>query len=137
MSYASDAINVQVEGGSYVTNVQRATAGFKAPGQNLQWWTGMQSLTGSSTSIALYTVPTARTFYLTDLLISTDIASGSNTDVQLLNGTTASIVARGSTHSLAPFQMEALESQPTATAGSNLSILIGSSASIQHVWYSI
>ena len=137
MSYASDAINSQVEGGSYVSNVQRANAGVKAPGQNLQFWSGFQALTGSASSIALYTVPAGRAFWLTDVYFSTDIASGSNTNIAIIAGTTASIVINGSMHSLAPFTMTAIESQPSAPAGSVLSVIIGSAASIQHVWYNI
>lgn len=137
MSYASEAVNAQAEGIAARTAVQRSSAGIKAPGQTLSIFNGTQALTGSITSISLGTVGASLNFYLTDVNISTDIASGGNTTVQIIAGTTASVVAIGSVHSLAPYVQTAIESQPSAAPGVNLTLLIGSAASTSHIWYNI
>lgn len=143
MSYVSEAINAQAEGINAATAVQRSSAGAKAPGQTIKTFSGMQSFAATVTSVALYTPAAGKSFYLTDFNISTDVGNsnnsgqGTNLDVQIITGTTASILARGSMHSLAPFSMNAIESQPPATGNVPMSIVISSAATVGHVWFNV
>ena len=140
MSYESDAINAQAEGNTQPSNVQRSTAGQKAPGQSLKVFNGYLTLTASTTSVALYTPTTGASFWLTDFQASTDALSGANIDLQIASGTTASLVMRGSVHTLAPINMMAIESQPSATGNQPMWLLAASTASVNnsnHLWYNI
>lgn len=133
-SQANDAI---VNGTNNPTAVQRSSAGQKAPGQTLMTFSGMQTFTATVTTIALYTPTTGKNFYLTDLNLTSDVASGVNTDIQLITGTTASVLFRTSVHSLAPVTVTGIESQPVAAGAVPMNMVIASAATVSHLWWNI
>lgn len=140
MSYASEAVNAQAEGINALTAVQRGTAGIKAPGQTLKVFNGIATLISGGITLATYTVASGKNFYITDFNFTTDVvATLGNVDIQIISGTTASIIARGSTHNLAPWSMTAIESQPQAPGSFPVNILVASVATVPtgHLWYNL
>lgn len=135
MSYQSEAVNAQVEGVNAPTAVQRSNAGAKAPGQTLKTFTGQSLLTASTGTIALYTVTTGKSFYITDVMLTSDVASSLNLDVRIqADGVD---MLRTSVHSLAPIDFSGIESQPVAASGAVVNILTASAATTSHLWYSV
>jgi hypothetical protein len=120
---------------SGASSVQPVSAGYAAPWQTAKAYTGYQALAATASSFAIETVTTGKTFYITDIVISTDVASGTNTDIQIQAGGTP--VFRGSTHSLAPIEAMGLETQPFASSAQAVTLNVAAAATTNHVWFYI
>lgn len=116
----------------------KMTAGGPGYGQTLKSYTGKQATsTTVTTTITLETVTTGKTFYITDIYMGTDVASGTQIlDVIIQAGATP--IFRGSLHNLTPIANMAMESQPNVASGIVASILLPITATqVQNFWYFI
>jgi hypothetical protein len=114
--------------------VQRSTAGSVAPGQVAKLFTAkVATITTGITTIALYTVTTGKTFYLTDVSIFTDYASPIDGSIQAAG---TGIFYFG-TSTTSPVSCQGIETQPTATTAQALTLVLPQTTAVQHVWYNI
>ena len=105
------------------SDTQRVNAGFVANGQTIKNYTGKQALsTTLVTTITLETVTTGKSYVITDLYLSIDTAT-LVPDVQIQAGGVPIFrgVLKGDT---APIQMAGMESQPNASSGQVVTIVI-------------
>jgi hypothetical protein len=117
--------------------VQRVSAGFMGPGQTAKQYVGKQATsTTVLTTVTLETVTAGKTFYITDILVYTDVAQGATTIDVRLQAAGADIFRSG-VHNLAPIDMTGIETQPFATAGQQVTLLLPITAAIQQVWFNI
>ena len=116
--------------------VQRISAGFMGPGQTAKQYVGKQALSATlTTTVTLETVTAGKTFYITDILIISDVASSTTIDVRLQAA--GADIFRAGVHSLAPIDMTGIETQPFATAGQLVTLLLPIVAGPPNVWFNI
>lgn len=146
LSYGADAVGrVALFGQDVAGNpvpmgsVLRVNAGFMAPGQTAKQYTGKQATsTTVATTVALETVTAGKTFYITDLLIMTDSASGAATTLDVRLQAAATDIFRGGCHNLAPIDMSGIETQPFAAAGQAVTLLLPqTSGGVVNVWFNV
>ena len=130
---ANGAIKVESTGGGN-SNVQRVSAGFMANGQTAKQYTGKQATsTSSTTSVALETVTTGKTFYITDIAIFTDSTSAIDGSINAA-GTP---IYRFGTSTTAPVESPGMETQPFASTAQAVTLALPITTAIQNVWYNI
>jgi hypothetical protein len=120
-------------------SVLKVNAGFMAPGQSAKQFVGKQATsTTAPVTVPLSTVTTGKTFYITDLLITTDSAQGASTTVDVRIQGAGTDVFRSGCHNLAPIDMTGIETQPWATSGQAVTLLLPqTSAGVVNVWFNI
>jgi hypothetical protein len=119
-------------------DVQRTTAGAMAQGQTAQVMVGkIATQTGAPTTTALFTVPAGQTLYVTDIIITSDAASGAATTIDVRIQSAAVDIFRQGMHNLAPVDACGIETQPQAAAGAAVTLVLPQTTSIQNVWYYI
>ena len=119
-----------------VTSVQPVSAGFAAPWQTPKIYTGKQTTsTTVATTVTLETVTTGKTFYITDMVISSDAPSGGSTTVDVRVQTNGVDIFRQGVHNLSPITVPGLETQPNAASGQTVVILLPITTSVQNVWF--
>lgn len=106
------ALNVGLVGQASNTSVQRISAGAIAPGQTLKTISGQVSINAGAT-VTINTVTTGKTFYITDISISTD--NTVPTDVNIRAG--GLTIFRAFVQNTAPIDALGIESQPNGTSG--------------------
>lgn len=118
--------------------VQKTNAGFLAAGQTAKQYVGKQSTsTTVLTTVTLETVTTGKTFYITDILVYTDSASGAATTLDIRVQAGGVDIFRSGVHNLAPIDMTGIETQPFATSGQVVTVVLPITAAAQNVWYNI
>jgi hypothetical protein len=101
--------------------VQRTNSGFVAPGQTAKTFVGQQATsTTVTTTVNLYTVTAGKTYIITDIALFSDTTAVIDCQIQAA-GTT---IFRGFTRDIAPLQMPGIETQPNATAGQAVTLLL-------------
>lgn len=102
--------------------VFRSNAGGPAPGQSNKTYTGKQATSATvATTITLETVAAGKTLYITDIYVSYDDAAPHDTRLQAGGVDIFRCVPKGDT---APIQMPGIETQPSASAGQVVTILL-------------
>ncbi len=121
-------------GGTGNANVQRVNAGFMAQGQTAKQYVGKQATsTSATTTVNLETVTAGKTFYLTDILITSDQSTLLDVRIQAA-GTD---IFRCACRDIAPVDMTGIETQPFATSGQALTLVLPQTTSVQNVWYDL
>ena len=114
----------------------RTTAGGPAPNQTQKNYSGLATTsTGSITTITLETVTAGKTYFITDVCLTTDSPSTSSIDARLQAA--GADIFRNGLHSLAPIDMAGIETQPTAAGGQVVTLVLPITPSAQKVWYNI
>ena len=111
------------------SSVQPVSAGYAAPWQTAKTYTGKQATsTSATTTVTLETVTSGKSFYITDIMIATDVASGTQIlDCQIqAAGTT---IFRGPTHNLSPITLPGLETQPFGASTQVVTLLLPQTSS--------
>ncbi|HLG72146.1 MAG TPA: hypothetical protein VFE42_20700 [Chloroflexota bacterium] len=115
-------------------SVQRVTAGLIAPGQTVKQFTGKQaSSTSGPTTVPLETVTAGKTFIITDIFVGCD--STTAVDIQITAG--GSPIFRGHLSTTASIQMAGMETQPNATAGQQVNLVLPQTAAVQQFTFFI
>lgn len=115
-------------------SVQRVTAGLAAPGQSVKSFVGKQaSSTIAVTSVALETVTPGKTFIITDIMIGTD----SNTAQDVMITAAGIVIFRAHCSTTASIQMAGMETQPNATTGQAVVLLLPQTVAVQQFSFSI
>lgn len=105
--------------------VERTNAGYVGPLQSAKVYTGTQALAAGPITIPLETVPAGKIFFITDIYIS------ANTAVQFAVTINAGGVpifqgfCKGDTGAI---QMAGMETQPQASAGQQVNLVLGLAA---------
>lgn len=118
--------------GLATSGTQRVTCGGPAPGQAAKVYTGTITLTGLTQIVPLETVGTGRTYYATDIIITTTNAAAIL--VQLASNGIPSLM-QAHVNSTKGIEALGIETQPTATTGQVVSIIVPQGAGV--VAYSI
>jgi len=112
----------------------RSTAGGPAPGQAAKNYSGTATLsTSAATTIPLETVTTGRTYLITDIVITTTSAAAILAQI-LANGLQ---IFGSHINGTKGIEAPGLETQPSATAGQVVSLVIGQVAAAASVAYNI
>lgn len=127
------------DGVTPIAVTQRANAGFMAPGQTAKQYVGKQATSTSViTTVTLETVTAGKMFCITDILISTDAASGAATTVDTRIQAGGVDIFRTGVHNISPVIMPGIETQPFATAGQVVTLLLPITAGgVVNVWFNI
>ena len=119
-------------------SVLKVNAGFLAAGQTAKQYVGKQATsTTVATTVTLETVTAGKSYYITDILISSDAASGAATTVDTRLQAAGVDIFRGGVHNLAPLTTAGVETQPFATAGQSVTLLLPITNPIVNVWFNI
>jgi hypothetical protein len=129
----------QADGVTPTGQVDRTNAGFMAPGQTAKQYVGLTTTSASTTvTVALETVTAGKTFYITDILVTTDSAVGTGGIVDVSILAAAAAIFRTGVHSLVPADFAGIETQPFATAGQAVALsILPTTGQTQKVWYNI
>lgn len=118
------------------TSVQPVSAGFAAPWQTAKTYTGKFSTsTTVATTVPLETVTAGKTFYITDIICSSDAPSGGSTTIDFRVQTAGVDIFRQGLHNLSPITAPGLETQPNGASGQNVTVLLPITAAVQNVWF--
>jgi hypothetical protein len=129
------AQKVEVVGNTAAASSVRVTSGPPAAGQTIRKYNGKQATsTSAATPVALYTVTAGKTFYITDIFLSTDQA-GTPLDVAIQAAGGNIFNAGVSTTS--QVQLAGIDSQPSAAASQAVTLLLPITTAVQNVWYFI
>jgi hypothetical protein len=116
------------------TAVQRVSAGFMAPGQTAKTYTGKQvSSTTVATSVALETVTAGKTYYITDIYLTTDATIIQDVKIRAAGVT----IFNAGVQSNGPVDMAGMETQPYGTTGQLVDLYLPITAAVQNFWYFI
>lgn len=119
-------------------SVLKFNAGFLAPGQTAKQFVGKQATsTTVATTVPLATVTAGKTLYVTDILIATDAASGAATTVDVRLQAAGVDIFRSGVHNLTPISSPGIETQPFATAGQAVTLLLPITNPLVNVWFNI
>jgi hypothetical protein len=121
------------------TATQKVNAGFMAAGQTAKSYVGKQATsTSATTTVTLETVTTGKTFYITDVYIGTDSASGAATTLDTRLQAAGTDIFRAGVHTLAPITLPGIETQLYATSGQVVTLLLPqTSGGVVNVWFLI
>lgn len=126
------------DGVTPVATVQRQSAGFMSSGQSAKQYVGLVSLSASvTTTVTLETVTTGKTFYISDIFIASDAASGSSTTVDVRIQAAGTDIFRGGVHNLTPIDLTGIETQPFASSTQIVTILFPVVAAAPKIWYNV
>lgn len=128
LSPALASVLAYASGGAVLTtaptplSVQRMNAGFSAPGQTIKNYTGSIASSASvAVSVPLETVTTGKIYIITDIYISANTSNQFEARIQA-NGTD---IFRGwCKGDTSPINLAGLESQPNASAGQSVNLLV-------------
>lgn len=124
--------------GVFPQPIAKVNAGFMAPGQSAKQFVGkVATSTTVVTTVTLETVTTGRTFYITDLYIAADSASGAATTVDCRIQAAGIDIFRAGAHNLTPIALPGMETQPFGTTGQIVTLLLPITSVIVNVWYNI
>ncbi len=118
-----------------LTPTIRVSAGAASFGQSLKQYSGTQALsTTAATTITLETVPAGKTFYVTDIAVYSN--TGVVFPVTLNAGATAvyNAFCKGDT---GPIQIAGMETQPSATGGTVVQLVLGLAATATIAAYNV
>src|SRR5579859_2998060 len=113
----------------------KSTAGSAAPDQTLQTFSssgGVSVNTGAT--VALFTVPAGKTFFMTDIVVMGNAATATQFLVQVKQGTTVIFEGFCKTDT-APVEAPGLETQPSAPSGTAVSLVLGTGASTTATYF--
>ncbi len=119
--------------------VQKVNAGFMAAGQTAKQYVGkVATSTTVAVTVPLETVTVGKSFYITDILITTDAASGAATTVDARIQAAGVDIFRAGLHNLSPVDMPGIETQPFASSGQAVTLLLPATAGgVVNVWFDI
>lgn len=117
------AVTLEGEDGS-VNPTLRMSAGGASFGQTLQQFTGNPSIATGAT-VALFTVPAGKTFYITDIYVSANTAVQFSVQIQAAGVPVFQGYAKGDT---GPIDMPGIETQPQCGGGTAVSLVLGTAA---------
>ena len=106
-------------------STMRVNAGGPAPGQSNKTFTGTSITLTSGATIALETVAAGKTLYITDIYVGANTATQFSVLIQQAGVTIFSGMCKGDT---GPLQLPGLETQPSAPAGSAVTLVLGTAA---------
>lgn len=116
-------------------SVQRVNAGYVAPGQSTKTYAGKTALSiGGTTTVTLETVTAGKTFIITDIYLSHDTSAQLDCRLQAAGVDIFRAVVKGDT---APLQMAGMETQPVATSGQSVTLLLPQVAGATNAYYFI
>lgn len=116
--YRQEEIYVPTTGGP----VLRVNAGFVAPGQTVKNYTGKIATSATvATTVTLETVTAGKTYFMTDLFWGYDDNVAHDTRMQAAGVDIFRWAVKGDT---APLQASGMETQPNASAGQVVTILL-------------
>lgn len=120
-----------------VGSIWKVNAGFMAPGQTAKQYIArnIATLTTGAVTVALETVTAGKTFYITDIFVTSDAAQTNNVEVRIQAGGVD--IWATSVHSLAPIDAPGIETQPFGTSGQVVQAVLGQTSSIAHVWLNV
>jgi len=114
---------------------QRFSAGAGALGQALKTYAGKQALSAVGvTSIPLETVTAGKTFFITDIYISHDSALVLDAQITAAGTRIFGGPCKGDT---APIQMPGMETQPSASSGQAVALVLPIAAGPPNVYFYI
>lgn len=132
--YGQDTAGNPVRMGS----VMKTNAGFLAPGQTAKQYVGKQATsTTAATTVTMETVTAGKNYYITDILIATDAASGAATTVDVRLQAAGVDIFREGCHNLTPISAPGIETQPFATAGQSVTLLLPITNPVVNVWFNV
>jgi len=129
------AYEVLTDSTGSTTPTVRVSAGAAGVGQSLKQYSGTQALsTTAATPITLETVTAGKTFYITDIAVYSN--TGVVFPVTLNAGATAvyNAFCKGDT---GPIQIAGMETQPSATGGTVVQLVLGLAATATIAAYNI
>lgn len=107
---------------TFNTKSIRTNAGFAAPGQTIKNYTGTITSSASvATTVTLETVTTGKTYVITDIYISSNTATQFEARVQANGVDVFRGWCKGDT---APISLAGIESQPNASSGQAVTLLL-------------
>ncbi|GAC1406107.1 MAG: hypothetical protein NVSMB60_25800 [Mycobacterium sp.] len=138
-SLLASLLSGQNPDGTPTASVQRVNAGFMATGQTAKQYVGkVATSTTLTTTVAIETVTAGKNFYITDLVMNTDSASGATTTLDVRLQAAGVDIFRAGIHNLAPLDLAGIETQPFATSGQAVTLLLPITAGgIVNVWFNI
>lgn len=111
------------DGDGSLTPTLRASAGGAAIGQTLQQFTGNPALsTTLTTTVSLFTVPAGKTFYVTDIYVSSNSSIAFLAQIQAAGTAIFFGYCKGDT---GPIELPGIETQPQAAAGQAVTLVLG------------
>ncbi len=124
----------QMPDGTAVATVQRTNAGFMGLGQTAKQYVGKQATsTTAATTIPLETVSVGKSFFITDMLLTNDQNLLLDTRIQAAGVD----IFRGACRDIAPISMTGIETQPFATSGQQVTILLPITTAVQQFYFTI
>lgn len=102
--------------------VERVNAGYVGVGQSAKVYTGTQLLTAGPITIPLETVPAGKIFFITDIYISANTATQFSVQITAGGVPVFAGFCKGDT---GPIQMAGMETQPQASAGQQVNLVLG------------
>jgi hypothetical protein len=135
---ASLITGMMPDGVTPIATVQRYSAGFMSTGQSAKQYVGLVTTSASvTTTVTLETVTTGKTFYISDILITSDAATGTSTTVDVRIQAAGTDIFRAGVHNLSPIDMTGIETQPFATSTQIVTLLLPIVAATPKIWYVI
>lgn len=115
--------------------VERVNAGYVGPGQSSKVYTGTQALsTTVATTIPLETVTPGKIFFITDISITSNSASVFLAQITAGGVPIYSAYGKGDT---GPIALAGIETQPQASAGQAVNLVVSSVAAATTLAYTI
>jgi hypothetical protein len=136
---ASLITGMMPDGVTPIATVQRYSAGFMSTGQSAKQYVGKQATSATlTTTVTLETVTTGKTFYISDIFVSTDGIKGATTAIDFRLQAAGTDIFRSNVHDLSAIEMAGIETQPFATSGQVVTISIPpTSGGVENVWYNV
>ena len=122
VSIAGQPVSVAAAAGA--AGVMRVNAGGPGPGQSNKTFTGNVSIATGAT-VALETVATGKTLYITDISLTSNTATPFLVQIQAGGVTIWQGYVKGDT---GPIELPGLETQPTASAGQAVTLVAAAAA---------
>lgn len=120
-----------------ISNPILVTQAPKSPLQTMKTFTGVQATQAAATTIVNlgYTVSPGKTFYLTDVVICNNSSNASQVSVNASLTSGASPMLIGHSINTSPLEAMNIGTEPSAVAGSQLSVQLGQSGTITSCTY--
>jgi len=125
--------------GSPAGVVGKVSAGFMAAGQTAKQYVGKVATSATlAVTAPLETVTAGKTLFLTDMLFATDSPSGAATTLDVRVQAAGVDIFRCGVHNIAPISMPGIETQPFATSGQAVTVLLPATpAGVVNVWFNL
>lgn len=118
-------------------DVQKGSAGFLGAGQTAKQFviTNQVNSTSVLTTVNLYTVTSGKTFYITDVVMSTEASQGATTQPTWTINAAGVAIWNFNGHGLNSAENPGIETQPFATSGQAVTLTISATpGGVCHSW---